>query len=53
MNNEHEGEFITIGKYYIEWDDHGGLWIEVDGGGGQFKESELEKIIEKFYTENL
>ncbi len=50
---KHQGEYITIGKYYLEWDDDGKLWIEDDGEGGQFNEAELEKAIDVFYKENF
>ena len=53
---KHEGEYITIGKYYIEWDERGNLWIELadgSGEGGEFKEGELEKVIDDFYKENF
>lgn len=53
---KHEGEYITIGKYYIEYDEEGNLWIELSddsGEGGQFNVDELEKVIDTFYKENF
>ena len=56
MSGKHEGEYITIGKFYIEWDEQGELWIELadgSGEGGTFQEPELEKVIAEFYKENF
>ena len=52
----HEGEYITIGKYYIEWDEQGKLWIELSdnsGEGGEFNADELEKVIADFYNKHF
>jgi hypothetical protein len=56
MSNKHEGEYITIGKFYIEWDSEGKLWIGLSddsGEGGEFNADELEKVIGEFYAENF
>ncbi len=53
MSKEHACEFITIGKYNIEFDEYGKLWIEDNGEGGEFDEAELEKVIDTFYKENF
>ena len=54
-----EYELITIGKYNItKIDDK--LWIVINntqaercGEGGEFKEAELEKAIDRFYDEKF
>jgi hypothetical protein len=50
---KHEGEYITIGKYYLEWDEQGKLWIEIDGEGGEFDEAKLAAVIGTFYNEHF
>lgn len=45
---------LRIGKFLLMKYDDESIWIGTsDGEGGQFSEKELEKIIEKFYMENL
>ena len=47
-------DFIMIGEFQIRRYDDNSFWISTkDGAGGQFREDELEKIIEKFYIENF
>lgn len=46
---------IIIGKFRVVRMATGGIWIgEAEGGeGGQFDESAIEAVIEKFYAENF
>ena len=48
-------EAIRIGYFRIVRMSTGGIWIgEAEGGeGGEFKESEIEKVIAEFYRENF
>jgi hypothetical protein len=55
---KHEDEYMTIGKFYLEWNSEGKIWIEIGDGlglseGGEFNESELEAAIEKLYSEKF
>tara|TARA_B100001059_G_C17319490_1_gene325911 strand:+ start:48 stop:236 length:189 start_codon:yes stop_codon:yes gene_type:complete len=39
---------LTIGKYELIRQDDNSIWIQCDDGG-QFPESALEKVIDKYY----
>lgn len=47
-------ETIRIGNFRLTRTPNG-IWIEIvgDGEGGEFKESEIEAVIAKFYSENF
>jgi len=45
---------IIIGQFTIERIDDKTFWIsESDGEGGQFLEKDIERVIEKFYNDEL
>lgn len=45
---------VKIGEFTMYRFDEESLWIEKDDGeGGQFKESALAEVINKFYKENF
>jgi len=43
---------FTLSQSCVGREDHVSIYLE-DGEGGEFKISELEKVIKKFYEENF